>query len=152
MKLEHQFTMRGNIDPPIMVGPGPVGMRAIFPVTGGHAEGERISGKVLPLGADWGRMTPEGDWVYLDVRVAIETGDGAFIHLEYLGHLEITPAVGAALAGEGETNFGDQYFVTQPRLETGDERYAWVNKKAFVGEGRGGPGFVEYRVYSVEND
>jgi hypothetical protein len=152
MKLEHQFTMRGEIDPPIMVGPGPKGVRAIFKVTGGTAEGERINGKVLPLGADWGRITPEGDWVFLDVRIAIETDDGAFIHLEYEGHLEMNEGVAAALAGGEETQFGEQYFVTQPRLETGDERYGWVNRKAFVGEGRGGAGFVEYRVYSVEND
>jgi hypothetical protein len=153
MKLEYEFTMRATVDPPLVAGPGPMGVRAIFAVTGGEAEGERISGKVPAIGADWGRMSPDGDWIYVDVRVEIETHDGAVIHLEYLGHLEVNEKVGAAMTGESGTDFGDQYFFTQPRLETGDERYAWVNRKAWIGEGHILPGRqVEYRVYRVEND
>ena len=54
-------------------------------------------------------------------------------------------------AGSGqETAFGDQYFRTSPRFETGDQRYAWLNQSLFVGEGRVFPGLgVEYRVYRV---
>jgi hypothetical protein len=40
-----------------------------------------------------------------------------------------------------------------PRLETGDQRYKWVNQTQFLGQGRLVPGpTVEYRVYRVEND
>ena len=153
MKLEQQYTMRATVAPPLLAGPGPVGVRAIYAVTGGEIEGDRINGKVLPIGADWARMTVEGDWVFVDVRITIETDDGAVIHGEYFGHLEVNEGVAAGMTGESGTDFGDQYFVTQPRLETGDERYAWVNRKAFVAEGRILPGMqVEYRVYSVEND
>jgi hypothetical protein len=36
------------------------------------------------------------------------------------------------------------------RLETGDERYAWVNQTLFVADGRVHPGpVVEYRVHRV---
>ena len=46
------------------------------------------------------------------------------------------------------TDFGDQYFFTNPRMETGDPRYAWVNTTFFIGEGRILPGLgVEYRVW-----
>jgi hypothetical protein len=34
------------------------------------------------------------------------------------------------------TAFGETCFVTQPRFETGDPRYAWLNRVAAVGEGR----------------
>jgi hypothetical protein len=55
----------------------------------------------------------------------------------------------AMAAGQG-TEFGDQYFRTTPRFETGDERYAWLNQAVFVSEGRIYPGLgVEYRVYRV---
>ena len=42
----------------------------------------------------------------------------------------------SALAGGEETDYGDTYFMTQPRLETGDPRYEWVNRTVAVAEGR----------------
>jgi hypothetical protein len=29
-------------------------------------------------------------------------------------------------SGDPLANFGEQYFFTNPRMETGDERYSWV--------------------------
>jgi hypothetical protein len=59
-------------------------------------------------------------------------------------------AVAAARAGtEIRTDFDDHYYRTTPRLETGDERYAWVNQTVFVGRGRIIPGGVGYEVYRV---
>ena len=53
-----------------------------------------------------------------------------------------------AVSGPAGTDYGDQYFFTNPRIETGDPRYAWVNTTFFVGEGRFLPGLgVEYRVW-----
>jgi len=63
----------------------------------------------------------------------------------------MTPAVMGVLSGDqGPTEYGDQYFFTNPRLETGDERYAWVNQSLFVAEGRVVPGpRVEFMVYRL---
>lgn len=59
-------------------------------------------------------------------------------------------AVQKAMETGGETGYGDQYFRTAPRMETGDPRYAWVNQSLFVGEGRVYPGLgVQYRVSRV---
>ena len=42
----------------------------------------------------------------------------------------------------------DQYFFTNPPMETGDPRYTWVNTTFFVGEGHILPGLgVEYRIW-----
>ena len=72
--------------------------------------------------------------------------------MQYFGLLELTPGIMAILGGgDTPTNFGDQYFFTNPRLETGDERYSWVNQTMFIREGRLTPGRVEYRVYRVAN-
>ena len=38
--------------------------------------------------------------------------------------------------GSTTAEFGDQYFFTNPRCETGDERYAWLNQTFLVGQGR----------------
>ena len=50
---------------------------------------------------------------------------------------------------DGTTEFGDHYFRATPRLETGDERYSWVNTTLFVAEGRVTESGVEYRVFRV---
>jgi hypothetical protein len=86
----------------------------------------------------------------LDVRAQIETHDNAVLYLTYEGVIEMNERVQTALAEGTETAYEDQYFRTTPRLETGDERYAWVNQTVFVGQGRIYPGSgVQYRVYRV---
>lgn len=149
MELEHEFTFNAHLAPAVAVGDGPFGNRRIREVTGGEVSGERINGKVGTGGADWVLVGPDG-WGRLDVRLTILTDDGASIYVQYFGVIEYNAAVHAANAGERSTEYSDQYFRTAPRLETGDERYAWVNRTLFVGEGRLHPGpVVEYRVHRV---
>jgi hypothetical protein len=64
--------------------------------------------------------------------------------------IEYTGAALAANAGTRSSDWTEHYFRTAPRLESGDSRYAWVNRTLFVAEGRLHPGpVVEYRVYRV---
>ena len=63
----------------------------------------------------------------------------------------INEKIRAALAGGGATEYDDAYFMTQPRFETGDARYRWLNRVAAVGEGRLEPGLVEYRIFELIN-
>lgn len=79
----------------------------------------------------------------------LETEDGARIYLRYYGLLILNDKMRDALAGGGATNFNDGYFIIQPRFETGDPRYRWLNRIAAVGEGRLEPGIVEYRVFQL---
>ena len=67
------------------------------------------------------------------------------------GLLEFNDKMNAAFAAGTGTEYGDAYFMTQPRFETGDERYAWLNRLVTVGEGRLIPSGVEYRLYACEN-
>ena len=86
----------------------------------------------------------------LDVRVQIQTTDGAAIFGQYPGLLQLTPKTVEALGAGTATRFEDHYFRTTPRFETGDERYAWMAHSLFVGEGRIIEGIgVEYRVYRI---
>jgi hypothetical protein len=144
------------------VGPGPMGTRLIGTIHRGQAEGARINGVFAGAGGDWLVVGSDG-FGRIDVRGTIETPDGAHIYLQYFGLLEITPNVMAIIGGGGEPGaYGDQYFFTNPRLETGHEGYAWVNRTFFVGEGRLLPGpplpgsstptiRVEYHVYRLEH-
>lgn len=74
--------------------------------------------------------------------------------MQYNGVLQLTEGVMGVLAGgDTPTQFGDQNFFTAPRVETGDERYQWINRIQCVGEGRAAPGrAVEYHVYQCVND
>ena len=146
MELVHEFTFTARLAPSVPIGDGPYGRRRIREVQGGEVHGERIAGKVLSGGGDWVLIGPDG-WGRLDVRLQIETHDGAFLYVQYFGVIEYNDAAHAANAGERSSDYADHYFRTAPRIETGDERYAWVNRTLFVGEGRLHPGpVVEYRV------
>ena len=149
MKMIEEFTLYGTLEPPLEVGQVPTGTRIFFGVDGGHIKGDRINAKILG-GGEWALLGADG-YILIDVRLQAETDDGALLYIQYYGHLEMNDKVQAALANGDGTEFEDQYFYTNPRIETGDERYAWLNRTFFVGEGRIRPDrAVEYRVWRPE--
>jgi hypothetical protein len=148
--LEYEFSYTATLKPPMPIGNGPAGNRVFVEVTGGEVEGKRLRGKFVGGGGDWLILGADG-FGRLDVRAQIETHDGAFIYVTYVtGLLELNAGVQRALGGGAGTDFGDQYFRTNPSFETGDSRYAWLNQSLFVAEGHvlQGPA-VEYKVYRV---
>jgi hypothetical protein len=146
MNLIHECTFRVVAKPGVPIGPGPIGTRVYMEIASGEIEGERLRGKVLG-GGEWALVGPDG-YARPDVRAQIETHDGAFIYLQYVGLVEFNSAARKALATGGGTNFGDHAFYTNPRFETGDPRYAWLNTTFFIGEGHlVAGGGVEYRIW-----
>lgn len=146
MNLIHEFTYSAMLKSPLPIGPGPIGTRMYYEVSGGKLDGERLRGTVLG-GGEWALIGPDG-FLRVDVRLQVETHDGAHLYVQYSGLLGMNEAVQKAIGGETGTSYGEQYFFTNPRLETGDPRYAWVNTTFFIGEGRVLPGRgVEYRVW-----
>src|SRR5437667_3594786 len=66
------------------IGAVPHGTRVTAPITSGHFEGPRLRGKVLPGGGDWTLLRGDGV-LELDLRLTLETDDGALIHMTSLG-------------------------------------------------------------------
>ncbi len=120
------------------VGAGPLGHRRILEIAGGTVRGERLQGVVLPGGADWMLLGPDG-WGRLDVRMQLRMDDEALVYASAQGVVELNKQVLAAIAAGEETGFEDQYYRSAMRLEAGDERYAWVNRAVFIAEGRIAP-------------
>jgi hypothetical protein len=147
MDIVHEFTFHAVLGESIQVG-GPFGDRTVVEVKDGWAKGDRITGRIVGPGADWLIVGPDG-YGHLDVRGQIRTDDGANLFIHYSGSVHITEAAAAALFSDGETNFGDQYFYTHVRIETGAEQYAWVNRTIFIGQGRVATDGVEYEVYRL---
>jgi len=146
MKLVQEFTCAAMFDAALPIGAGPFGTRMYYEAKSGEIAGERLRGRVLS-GGEWALVGPDG-FIRIDVRLQVETHDGAHLYLQYDGLLEMNETVRAALESGGGTNFGDQYFFTNQRIETGDERYTWLNTTFFIGEGHILPGLgVEYRVW-----
>ena len=116
-------------------------------------DGPRLKGKLMGSGGDWMLAGSDG-FMRMDVRVQIETDDGAIICAHYFGPAEANQKLGQAFATSTPTAFSDQSIRSPWLLETGDPRYAWVDQSVFVGEGRlrpAAPGVMgfEHRVYRV---
>jgi hypothetical protein len=149
MDLVHEFTYDAMLAAPLMIGNGPYGTRVFFPVTDGRAKGDRINGAFVGGGGDWFLIGSDG-WGRIDVRGQIQTDDGAVLYITYSGLLQLTDKVMAAVQTMAEeTTYEDHYFRAALRLETGDERYTWVNQTVFVAQGRIIPSGAEYEVYRV---
>src|SRR5437764_16466 len=66
------------------IGATPNGKRLVGLVAGGEFQGPKLRGIVLPGGADWITDRPDGSMT-LDVRIVLETNDGATIGMTYRG-------------------------------------------------------------------
>ena len=148
-QLVYECTYRAQIQPPLDMGPGPIGHRMIFPVTEGEVVGERLNGVIHAGGGEWFLAGADG-FGRIDVRFQMTTNDGANIYWQYFGVLEMNETTMGAIGTGAATDFQDHYFRTNPRLETGDPRYAWVNQTMFVGKGHALPGLlIEYDIYRI---
>jgi Protein of unknown function (DUF3237) len=67
-----------------VIGPVPEGLRSNVHVTGGEVTGPKVFGKIRPLSGDWLTIRRDGVAI-LDVRLTIETNEGALIYVTYYG-------------------------------------------------------------------
>ncbi|MEN9538650.1 MAG: hypothetical protein RLZZ126_885 [Pseudomonadota bacterium] len=131
------------------LGSTPLGGRRIATVTGGHFEGERLRGKVLG--------SPAGDWLLqrndgvlcLDVRLTLQTDDGALIFMAYKG-MRHGPADVLERLGRGEAVDPASYYMrATPVFETASAPHAWLNRAVFVSMGRREAAGPVYDVFEV---
>ena len=146
MQSRPLMTLRLNTAPVQDIGAAPRGKRVTFPITGGSFEGERLRGRVLPGGDDWTVKRPDGV-VELDLRVTLQTDDGALIHMTSFGLRHGPPDVIAALARGERVDPDTYYFRTAPRFETGHSKYAFLNRLVAVASGDRRP---EGPIYTID--
>lgn len=115
---------------PIVVSPELV----IGEVLAARFEGERLTGSLKGrAAADWLRMSPEG-FGTLDVRVTLETDDGALVYATYSGRLHLDTMTAYAT----------------PLFHTADERYRWLNRIQALSKGTfPSPTNLVYEIYEV---
>jgi len=147
--LELLFRVEVTLAAAQELGPAPLGQRRIIPITGGRVIGERLSGRVLPGGADWQIVRNDGV-AELDARYTLETDDGALVYVQNRGLRHAAPEVLARLARGEDVDPALYYMRTTPSFETGDARYAWLNRMVCIGTGARRPAAVEIDFYEVK--
>jgi hypothetical protein len=116
----------------IAVGVGPAGDRIIGELSAFDVSGERLTAHLRGVAAaDWGLTSAAQVWSP-DVRLAIETDDGATVFVTYQGRIDLS------------RGWDDADIYVAPRFETADERYRWLNTIQAVGKGHVTDGGLRY--------
>jgi hypothetical protein len=149
LNLQRLFKAEITLAAPQELGETPQGRRRIIGITGGRFSGERLSGRVLPGGADWQVIRADGV-ADLDARYTLETSDGALIYVMNRGYRHGPPEIIKRLSSGEAVDPSLYYMRTTPRFETGDSRYAWLNRIVCVASAARRPAAVELEVFEVK--
>ena len=142
------FVLHMDVQPYQVIGGTPGAFRRVGVVPGGNFEGERLSGKVLPGGNDWQTVRADGSTL-LEVRLVLETSDGATIGMTYKG-IRHGPAEVIERVNRGEDiDPSGYYFRTNPVFETAAPALGWLNAIISVGIGYRTPSAVIYSLFEI---
>lgn len=118
------LTLETSSDGLHFLGTTPVGLRIIQEIVGARLEGARLTASLKGgAAADWLAVDAAGVATF-DIRMTLETDDGALLYLRYEGRADWSEGLGK---GPIDAAFW---------FEAGDERYAWLNALLPVGQGR----------------
>jgi hypothetical protein len=118
---ELAFSLEVTCDPPVMLGTRNGARMLMIPITGGTISGPRLTGEVMPGGADWAEIGADG-MAHVNARYAIKASDGTIIQVFNEGrvkHDSAAPQPAIAL--------------TTPRFVAPEGPHDWLNHGAFVG-------------------
>lgn len=146
--LDFAFEARVGVLPAIDAGLVPGGRRRIIPITGGMVAGPRLTGNVVPGGADW--QIVRDDWVIdLTARYTIQAADGTYIGVVNRGLRHTTAEVQARLNAGETVDPALVYFRTTPVFEAPEGPHHWLTRSIFVGTAQRHPEGVLLRFFAV---
>lgn len=131
----------------LQFGRTPVGERRVINILGGTVEG-RVTGKILPGGADWQFIRADGA-AHVEARYTIQSDSGAFILVNSEGVRHGPPDVLARLLTGETVDPALYYFRTCMRFETGDKELDWLNRVIAIARGAREKNAVRLDVYEV---
>ena len=146
--LRFLYTSSVEVGNPMIVGSTPFGERRIIPILGGSFAGPRLSGKILPGGADW-QIVRADDTAELEARYTLQTDEGALIYVLNQGIRSGSKEVMARLAKGEKVEPSEYYFRTRPVFETGAAKYQWLHRIVTVAVGERLPNEVIITVYEI---
>lgn len=150
--MQPGFEWIGTVDvavgPPQQVGPVPGGERRIIPILGGRIEGPRLAGEVLPGGADFQLIRPDGV-AEIEARYTLKLSDGALVYIVNRGLRHAAPEDMARLLRGEPVPPERVYFRTAPVFETASPAHAWLHRSLFLGLGERRPDSVRVAIHAV---
>jgi hypothetical protein len=148
LSTRYVFSLAIRIGAPIVAGDLGYGVRRIIPILGGDVRGEGISGTILPCGADFQTIRPNG-FTEVEAKYAFQMQDGAIVYIENVG-IRFGPKQLLDRIAQGESVDPTLiYFRSVPKFETGAASYRWLMENLFVGVGARHPDRVEIAVHQV---
>ncbi len=146
--LEFAFEAAVSVAPRISLGQMWGGERRVIPITGGVVSGPMLAGTVVPGGADWQRVQPDG-LIDLTARYTIAAVDGTLIGVVNRGLRHGPPEVLARLAAGEAVDPALVYFRTTPVFEAPAGPHEWLARHIFVATGQRHPDGVLIRFFVV---
>jgi hypothetical protein len=142
------MNLQVTVGEPQKIGAVPHGTRVTTPIESGQFEGPRLRGHVLPGGGDWALMRSDGV-LELDLRVTLETDDGALVQMSSFGLRQGPPEVLAALSRGERVDPTAYYFRTIVRFDTAHPKYLFLNRLLAASTGDRRPGGPLYTVEEI---
>lgn len=138
-----------QLEAPLEWAPTAAGQRRVIGIAGGTFDGPLMSGEILPGGADWQILQPDGTAI-VEARYTLrERRAGELILVVSRGVRTGPPKVLDALRRGEPRDPGEYYFRTADTLEAGPGDYEWVNRALFVAIAARGPSSVVYDLHEV---
>lgn len=149
LKSRPLFDLSIALHPIQEIGRTPAGERRVIPVSGGHFNGERLNGTILPhAGSDLLLLRTDGAFQQ-DVRLTLRTDDGALILMTYRGVRHGSPEVNQRIARGEPVSPINYYLRIVPFFETAASDYSWLNTIVSIGVGERLSNGARYQVYEI---
>ena len=142
------FRIHAELAEILHLGSTPYGDRRVIAITGGRVEGARLTGRILPGGADWQIVRADGA-ADIQARYTIETDVGARILVSSEGLRHGPPDVIARLARGEDVDPSGYYFRTVMRFETSHPSADWLNRILALARGARRAQAVDLDVHEV---
>ncbi len=151
--LEPAFTVDARLGPLEDHGVTRAGHRRVVAIAGGRVGGlpdgqTRLDAEILPGGADWQVVRPDGT-IEIDTRYSARTPTGEHLHFRTAGVRSGPPDVLAALLRGEDVDPASYYFRVAVYLETSAPRLAFLERSIFIASAVRGADSVSYTAYRV---
>jgi hypothetical protein len=149
LDAEPIFTVHADVAAMMDFGTTPSGGRRFVAITGGRVSGRKLSGRILPGGADWQVIRSDGA-ADISARYVIEADSGAHVLVASDGVRHGPPDVLARLQRGDGVDPSLYYFRTAMRFETAEPSLGWLNRIIAVARGAREARRVKLDVFEVK--
>ena len=147
-ELRFAFAITAHVRPVIDLGQTARGHRRIIDIVGGVVHGPRLSGEILPGGADWQIVRPDGT-IEVVARYTIRSAAGGLVYVQNEGLRVASPQTIERLARGDTLPPGSYHFRTAPRFETAEPSLKWMERATFVGKATRAPDGIAIGFHEV---